>query len=107
MADASTISCRLLAAAEIGYRQLAIGSAVLVGLMICAFYGVAILRRRLKSKPPSSPQQAFTLHNLRQLHQQGQLSDEEYDRAKAHMISQYGVDRSTGSEDADSAGEKL
>lgn len=58
---------------------------VLVGLIIAGGVLIMILRRRLH-EADSSPSQGFTLHDLRQLHASGELTDEEYERAKAQMI---------------------
>jgi len=47
------------------------------------------LRRRYLSGASSEAGEAMTLADLRDLHRSGQLSDEEFDKAKARMIAQY------------------
>ena len=60
--------------------MLVIAGAAFVGLLI-----VQQVRKRLQhtDEPVSS---GFTLSDLRQLHKSGQMSDEEFERAKAKVI---------------------
>lgn len=56
--------------------------------LLAAVVGVAavvFIIRRLTSASQAPAQEPFTLDDLRQLHQQGQLSDEEFERAKAKI----------------------
>jgi hypothetical protein len=55
-------------------------------LVVCAGGLVIYLLRRSMDRPESGPGEAFTLHQLRELHASGALSDEEFERAKASII---------------------
>ncbi len=57
-----------------------------MGLVIVG--GVIImLARRLLNDTSSSVRPGFTLHELRTLHAKGELTDEEFDRAREAMIA--------------------
>ncbi len=57
-----------------------------MGLVIVG--GVIImLARRLLNDTSSSTQPGFTLHDLRALHAKGELTDEQFERAREAMIS--------------------
>ena len=56
--------------------------AAIVGAII-----IAAVSRRLKAAPTDAA--AFTLHDLRSLHNEGRLTDEEYDRMKAALLGKY------------------
>ncbi len=59
---------------------------LLMGLVIVG--GVIILlARRLLNDTSSSKQPGFTLHELRTLHAKGELTDEQFDRAREAMIA--------------------
>lgn len=59
---------------------------VLMGLLIVAGVGVLWFRRWYRSE--ESPEAVgFTLGDLRQLHREGQMSDDEFERAKAQIIA--------------------
>jgi hypothetical protein len=61
---------------------------VIVGvLVVCALllWGVAALRKRLREPEQYSPT-GFTLADLRQLHRSGQMSDQEFERAKEKLL---------------------
>ena len=62
-------------------------SLVLVLLLVGGFYAIARLRQWLKDDVAPGPAIGFTLSDLRQLHKQGQMTDEEFERAKAKMIA--------------------
>ncbi|MBT4584763.1 MAG: hypothetical protein HOC93_06755 [Phycisphaerae bacterium] len=49
--------------------------------------GVIILRARKMAKGSPKSEMPFTLAELRKLHKRGELSDEEFKRAKASMIN--------------------
>ncbi len=59
-------------------------------LLAAVFLGVVgyILRRRLLSEDDDpAAAEPFTLSDLRRLHREGQLSDEEFERARAAIIA--------------------
>ena len=60
----------------------------LVGLGVIVFIGAGAIYfvRKMMQSQSSTLEDGFTLHDLRQLHEQGELNDEEYKRAKDSMI---------------------
>jgi hypothetical protein len=60
--------------------------AVLIVILIIAFVAV-IYVRRLMSHDEDFHGEGFTLGDLRQLHKAGQLSDEEFDKAKSLLVA--------------------
>ena len=70
------------------YRQIIVGSLLVIGLIIVAFVLIAQFRRRLRQEDDSTSAggTGFTLSDLRQLRKSGQMSDEEFERAKAKIV---------------------
>src|SRR5438045_4416321 len=65
--------------------RLVVWSGVLVGVLIVGMVIVAKVKRRLQQ--PDEPISAgFTLSDLRQLHKSGQMTDEEFERAKEKVV---------------------
>jgi hypothetical protein len=64
-------------------------SLVLILLIIGGAAGVMWLRRWLKEEdvPTTSGGIGFTLSDLRQLHHEGKMTDEEYERARSKMVA--------------------
>ena len=60
-------------------------SLLLVVLIVIGWVTVWQVRRRLTS-PDETSGVGFTLSDLRQLHKSGQMSDEEFERAKAKVV---------------------
>ena len=60
-------------------------SLLLVVLVVAGWVTVLQVRRRLTS-PDETSGVGFTLSDLRQLHRSGQMSDEEFERAKAKVV---------------------
>ena len=60
-------------------------SLVLVALVIAGWITVWQVRRRL-TQPDESSGAGFTLSDLRRLHKSGQMSDAEFERAKAKVV---------------------
>lgn len=61
---------------------------LLIGAIVVMLGVIAWIRRRLRSTShPSTP--PFTLHDLRSLHAQGRLTDEEFERAKHALLSRW------------------
>jgi hypothetical protein len=58
---------------------------VLIGVVIAGGVLIMFIRKRLQDDSSSSSP-GFTLQDLRQLHSRGELTDEEYERAKIQMI---------------------
>jgi hypothetical protein len=58
----------------------------LIGFVVVAGVIIMWLHRRVRSDQPSGGD-GFTLHDLRQLHARGELSDEEFERARESVIA--------------------
>jgi uncharacterized membrane protein len=65
-----------------------IWSCVLVGLLVLAFVAVGQVKKRLRDDMDQNPAAStgFTLSDLRQLHRDGQMSDEEFEKAKIKIV---------------------
>ncbi len=61
---------------------------LLVAAVLIGVIGYMLRKRLLGGDDGEETIQPFTLADLRRLHREGQLSDEEYERAKAAMIAQ-------------------
>jgi uncharacterized membrane protein len=72
---------------------------VLLGMVVVGAIVIAFTRRMLRDESGEAGA-GFTLHDLRELHRRGELSDEEFRRAKDAMIG-----RLRGHDESDDAGE--
>ena len=61
-------------------------SVVLIGLLLAAFVGVAQVKKRMIRDDDLSGG-GFTLGDLRALHRQGKMSDEEFEKAKQVILT--------------------
>ena len=61
-------------------------SLILIVLLIIGAAAVLRLRRWLKEDDAPTGGIGFTLSDLRQLHKQGKMTDEEFERARAKMV---------------------
>ncbi|HWE01583.1 MAG TPA: SHOCT domain-containing protein [Tepidisphaeraceae bacterium] len=63
-------------------------SSALVAFLVIGFVLVAAVKKRMRDDDVSAPGAAagFSLSDLRQLHRQGQISDDEFERAKEKII---------------------
>jgi hypothetical protein len=68
-----------------GVGGVIIWSLLIIGLVIGGFVAVTWLRRWVSSAD-DAPAGGFSLGELRRLHQEGQMSDEEYEKAKAMIV---------------------
>ena len=82
---------RQLLAAGGKYVELVTIGGIFIAVLLLAGLVVLLLRRRLRDGQPAACHEPFTLEHLRTLHRQGQLSDEEFERAKARMIQHMGA----------------
>src|SRR5687768_12053515 len=76
-----------LAAQENALSSVFVWSLVLVAIVIGAFWLVSMLKRRLKVTDDEPASLGFTLSDLREMHRAGQLSDEEFERARTKMAA--------------------
>jgi uncharacterized membrane protein len=60
---------------------------VIFVLLIAMFIGVSWLRRYFRSSDTASPDEPFTLGDLRSMLKRGQISQEEYDRLREQIIA--------------------
>lgn len=83
----SGISFGLIAAStEESYSRVVLWSVVLIGALLAGFALVAWMKRRL-NQPDEQVSPGFSLADLRDLHRKGQLSTEEYDRARSKLVA--------------------
>ena len=68
---------------------------MLLGVVVVGGAGIYLVRRMLQGGPSASSG-SFTLHELRQMREEGQLSDEEFEQAKALIIGRVGDRPSPG-----------
>ena len=64
--------------------------AVLVGVVIAGGILVAVIRRRFRAGGQAELQ-GFTLHEIREMHRRGDLTDEEFEQARATILRQVGA----------------
>lgn len=62
-------------------------SGLILVLCVVGFVLIAWARKRLKSDDSGLGPTGFTLADLRRLHKQGQITDQEYERARAQLVS--------------------
>ena len=67
-------------------RPVLLWSVVLIGFLLAGFALVSWLKRRLH-QPDEQVSMGFSLADLRDLHRKGQISTEEYDRARAKLVA--------------------
>lgn len=67
------------------YGSIILWSLLLIGLIVTGWVTVLQIKRRLQ-RPDVTAGAGFTLSDLRQLHKSGQMSDEEFERAKARVV---------------------
>lgn len=72
--------------ADGGFGGVILWSILIVGLLIAGFVAVSWVKR-LVAAPDDAPAGGFSLGDLRQLHKDGQMSDEEFEKAKAMIVS--------------------
>lgn len=62
-----------------------IWSIVLIGVILVAFFGINFYRKWMTSDETTSGP-GFTLADLRKLHKEGQMTDAEFEKAKANLL---------------------
>ena len=76
---------RLIAQSQ-SYGGAIFWSMVLLGLCIVTFFLVSFARKWMRGDADDGPVTGFTLADLRELHRNGKMSDEEFERAKAKLL---------------------
>ena len=64
-----------------------VGAFFLVLLLVGGFIALMYVKKWLKDQEEPSGDIGFTLGDLRRLHQNGQMSDEEFEKARVQMIA--------------------
>ena len=84
-----------LAAAAPGnlFRRILPWLVALALLVVAAAVVIWLIRRAIR--PPAGDSGGFSLQELRELHAQGRLTDEEFERAKASIIGRISARRPT------------
>ena len=90
-------SSLLAQAAQNLFGQLLPWLIMLLGVVVVGGAGIYLVRRMLQSGPNAS-NESFTLYELRQMREEGRLSDEEFERAKALIIGRAVDQPSAGTE---------
>ena len=71
--------------------EILLWSAVLIGLLLVAWFVVALVRNRASGWAEQSQSSPFSLHQLRRLHREGQLTDDEFERARQRVLEMAGA----------------
>jgi hypothetical protein len=70
-----------------GAASIIFWSAVLIALVVVAFLAYVQFKRWMSDSAPTSSSPGFTLSDLRQMHREGKMTDEEYQQARDKMVS--------------------
>jgi hypothetical protein len=73
--------------AQAGIASVIGWSLVLITLLLVGYFAVMRLRSWLRNDDVPTGGIGFTLSDLRQLHREGKMTDEEYERARGKMVS--------------------
>ena len=74
---------------EVSISRIVVWSLVMIGVIIVGWLIVAQVKRRLQGPDDDATGTGgigFTLSDLRQMHKSGQISDEEFERAKGKIV---------------------
>jgi hypothetical protein len=70
-----------------GIHSIFIWSGILIAILLLAFGGYGYLKRWMNPKDTSMGGAGFTLSDLRKLRDEGKLTAEEYEQARAKMVA--------------------
>src|SRR6478735_8550552 len=74
-------------AQDAGYGSAILWSAIIIGLCLAMFFVLSAVRKKLRDDADASgPSTGFTLADLRELHRNGKMTDEEFEKAKATLV---------------------
>jgi len=68
-------------------HELFVYGGILMGVVLVGFGAIAILKSRVKKQADEPPPAGFSLADLRQMHERGDLTEEEFQAAKAKLIA--------------------
>ena len=71
---------------EYGASDVILWSLLLIGLIVAGWLTVWHVKRRLQKTDDVLGSSGFTLSDLRQLHKSGQMTDEEFEKAKGRVV---------------------
>ncbi len=83
------MTARFLAAADASTNGLSgvfVWSGVLIAAVLVAFAGYSYLRRWMRQADDPDAGRGFTLSDLRDLHRQGKMTDEEFQATRAQLV---------------------
>ncbi len=66
--------------------KLFLAGGILMALVVVGFGAIAILKRKVKKHEDEPPAEGFTLADLREMRERGDLTEEEFQAAKAKVI---------------------
>jgi hypothetical protein len=70
-----------------GEREtLLIWGGIIMAIVVVGFVGIMVLKRRLMSSGESHQAPGFSLSELREMRDRGEITPEEYARTRAHVI---------------------
>ncbi len=70
-----------------GSSQIITWSLILVGILIVGLVIIMRLKKKLTQTDELTAGVGFTLSDLRELHKNGKMSDEEFEKAKAQIVA--------------------
>ena len=73
--------------ARAGAAEVIIWSVAMLGLLVLGMIAAARLKQRMKQDDAPAPALGFTLSDLRQMHRAGQLTDDEFNKAKEKIVA--------------------
>ena len=71
---------------EYGTSDVTVWSLLLIGLIVAGWLTVWHVKRRLQKTDEVLGNAGFTLSDLRRLHKSGQMTDEEFEKAKGRVV---------------------
>ena len=77
-----------LTSKDANWTPVLVGCLVLIVVVVLGLVVVSWMKRRMQAADEPVPA-GFTLSDLRQLHKAGQITDEEFERAKARTIERH------------------
>jgi hypothetical protein len=104
-----TISILAQADAEFSYASFFFRCLLAIALLVGGFFAVTWVRRWAKHDDSASGAIGFTLSDLRQLHKAGQMTDEEFERAKTKMVAatKAAIERKAAGQNQQPRGQRL
>jgi len=77
----------MLPLADVDVLSILFWSVVLIVIVLLGFFGVKALHKWMNNQDVENLGAGFTLSDLRQLHKSGQMSSEEYEKAKSILLA--------------------